>query len=114
MVFHSDNMAVVYIINKQTSKDPRSMRLVRRCVVACMKYNILPKAVHIQGHQTFWLTSFHVFGFGDQKESHIYARSSYDSGSKVPCHLINTAELLLDAAIAPSTNSTHSTAMLLF
>lgn len=51
MVFHSDNMAVVYIINKQTSKDPHIMRLVRIFVVACMKYNIISKAVHIQGHK---------------------------------------------------------------
>jgi hypothetical protein len=50
VVFHSDNMAVVYIINKQTSKDPHNMRLVRRFVVAGITYNILPKAVHIQGH----------------------------------------------------------------
>ena len=27
------------------------MRLVRIFVVACMKYNIIPKAVHIQGHK---------------------------------------------------------------
>ena len=26
------------------------MRLVRIFVVACMKYNIIPKVVHIQGH----------------------------------------------------------------
>ena len=51
MVFHSENMAVVYIINKQTSKDPHIMRLVRIFVVACMKYNIIPKAIHIQGHK---------------------------------------------------------------
>ena len=50
VVFHSDNMAVVYIINKQTSQDPHTMRLVRIFVVACMKYNIIPKAVHIQDH----------------------------------------------------------------
>ena len=48
---------------------------------------------------------------GVQKKSPIYARSSYDSGSKVPCHLINTAELLLDAAIAPNTKSTYNTAI---
>jgi hypothetical protein len=35
----------------------------------------------------------------------------YTSGSKVPCHLINTAELLLDAAIAPNTKRTYSTAI---
>ena len=44
LVFHSDSMAVVYIINKHI------MRLVRIFVVACIKYNILPKAVQIQGH----------------------------------------------------------------
>jgi hypothetical protein len=48
---------------------------------------------------------------GVQKKSPFHARSSYDSGSKVPCHLINTAELLLDAAIAPNTKSTYSTAI---
>jgi hypothetical protein len=47
LVFHSDSIAVVYIINKQTTKDPHIMRLVRRFVVACIKYNILPKAVQI-------------------------------------------------------------------
>ena len=51
MVFHSDNMAVVYIINKQTSKDPHIMRLVRKFVVACMKCNILPKVVYLQGNK---------------------------------------------------------------
>jgi hypothetical protein len=50
MVFHLDSMAVVYIISKQTSKNPNIMRLVRRFVVSCMKYNMLPKAVHIQGN----------------------------------------------------------------
>jgi hypothetical protein len=50
LVFHSDSMAVVYIINKQTSKDPHIMRLIRRFGVACIQYNILPKAVHIQGN----------------------------------------------------------------
>ena len=41
----------------------------------------------------------------------MYARSSYNSGPKVSCHLIKTAELLLDAASAPNTKSTYSTAM---
>ena len=51
MVFHPDTMTVVYIINKQTSKDRHIMILVRIFVVACMKYNIIPKAVHIHGHK---------------------------------------------------------------
>ena len=36
MVFHSDNMAVVHIINNQSCKDCNIMYLVRRLVLACM------------------------------------------------------------------------------
>ena len=45
----SDNIAVVYIINKQTSKDPTIMILVRRLVLPILKFNILFKASHIAG-----------------------------------------------------------------
>lgn len=46
---HSDNAAVVHIINKQSSKDTQIMVLVRRLVLAAMKFNILLKATHIPG-----------------------------------------------------------------
>ena len=49
VLFYSDNMAVVYIINQQTSKDNMIMRLVRRLVVNCLKFNILFQAKHIPG-----------------------------------------------------------------
>ena len=42
IVFYSDNMAVVEIINKQSSKDKTIMRLVRRLVLIALKYNIVP------------------------------------------------------------------------
>lgn len=51
ITFHSDNEAVVFIINKQSSKEPMLMKLVRRLVIATFKYNILFKAVHIPGVQ---------------------------------------------------------------
>lgn len=47
--FYSDNIAVVYIINKQTSADPIIMKLMRRFIVNTLKYNILFKATHIPG-----------------------------------------------------------------
>lgn len=50
VLFHSDNQAVVHIINNQTSNDTAIMKLVRRLVVASMKFNILMKAEHIPGH----------------------------------------------------------------
>ncbi|KAK3090799.1 hypothetical protein FSP39_014735 [Pinctada imbricata] len=47
--FFSDNEAVVFIINKQTSKQPTLMKLVRRLVTTALRYNILFKASHIPG-----------------------------------------------------------------
>ena len=49
IVFFSDNHAVVDIINKQTSREPKVMVLVRRLVLNCLKYNILFKSKHIPG-----------------------------------------------------------------
>ena len=46
---HSDNMAVVQILNKQSSKEANIMFLVRRFVLCCMRNNILTKAYHIPG-----------------------------------------------------------------
>lgn len=42
-------MAVVHIINKQTSKDPTIMKFVRQFVLPILKYNIIFKALHIKG-----------------------------------------------------------------
>lgn len=49
ILFHSDNIAVVEIINKISSKDTSVMRLVRRLVLACLRHNILFQAEHIPG-----------------------------------------------------------------
>ena len=49
LCFFSDNMAVVHIINKQTSKDPLLMTLLRHLIVECMRCNILFQAKHVPG-----------------------------------------------------------------
>jgi hypothetical protein len=49
ILFLCDNEAVVYIINKQTSKDKRVMILVRKLVLRCLELNISFKAKHIPG-----------------------------------------------------------------
>lgn len=49
ILFHSDNIAVVEIINKTSSKDTSVMCLLRRLVLACLRHNILFKAEHIPG-----------------------------------------------------------------
>ena len=49
IIARSDNMAVVSIINKQSSKCPHIMKLVRFFVLQCLKCNILFCAKHIPG-----------------------------------------------------------------
>ena len=49
VLFHCDNMAVVRIINKQSSRDQASMHLVRSLVEVCLEKNIVFKAQHIPG-----------------------------------------------------------------
>jgi hypothetical protein len=45
----TDNMALVYIINKQTSKDPTIMKWVRQLVLLTLKFNIMFQSLHIKG-----------------------------------------------------------------
>ena len=49
IVFFLDNHAVVNSTNKQTSREPKIMVLVRKLELNCLKYNILFKAKHIPG-----------------------------------------------------------------
>ena len=46
--FHSDNMAVVHIINSQSSQCPQIMHLVRMFVLQCLQFNIAFKAHILQ------------------------------------------------------------------
>jgi hypothetical protein len=43
-LFHSDNQAVVAILDKKTSKSERVMALVRNFVLFTLKHNILFRA----------------------------------------------------------------------
>lgn len=47
--FYTDNMSLVSIINKQTSKNPFLMSLVRRLVLSCLRNNINFRSFHIMG-----------------------------------------------------------------
>ena len=49
VVLHTDNEALVSVINKQSSKEKLVMVLVRRLVVAGLKYNIVCQAQHVPG-----------------------------------------------------------------
>ena len=47
--FYPDNEALVPIINKQTSREPHIMSLIRPLVLACLRFNINFTARHIPG-----------------------------------------------------------------
>jgi len=47
--FYTDNLALVDILNKQTSKDRLIMTLLRRLVLSCLQLNLVFQAVHIPG-----------------------------------------------------------------
>ena len=49
VLFLSDNEATVHVINNMTSRDKIMMRLVRRLVVAAMRFNIVFRSEHIIG-----------------------------------------------------------------
>ena len=49
VLFHCDNMAVCYIINKLTSKHKVVMTIVRQLVLVMVKYNIELKGKHVPG-----------------------------------------------------------------
>ena len=47
LILHTDNLALVYSINNQTSKCSVTMALIRKLVVKALVYNIKLRAVHI-------------------------------------------------------------------
>ena len=51
VVLRCDNEAVVTILNKQTSKCPLIMRLMRFLVLQCLKLNLIFKAIHVPGKE---------------------------------------------------------------
>ena len=65
--FYSDNIAVVYVINKKTSKDKHIMSLLRRLVTQALKYNIVFEADHIPGSQNVIADKLSRFQLQDLK-----------------------------------------------
>ena len=51
IILRCDNKAVVAIINKQTSKCPKIMKMVRFFVLQCLKFNVTFYANHIPGKE---------------------------------------------------------------
>ncbi|KAK3099735.1 hypothetical protein FSP39_008685 [Pinctada imbricata] len=67
ILFFSDNMAVIEIINKQSSKDKTIMRLIRRLVLCALQYNIVFRAKHIAGKLNVIADNLSRFKFQEAK-----------------------------------------------
>jgi hypothetical protein len=83
--FHSDNLAVVHIVNRQTAKDPLTMVLVRRLVVAAMTHNVIFKARHIPGFSNVVADNLSRFSF---QEAFAVAPWLDRTPTSIPPHLL--------------------------
>ena len=66
VMFQCDNLAIVHVLNKRSSKIPRIMDLVRSLVSVSMKYNFLLRARHlssIENHECDLLSRNQVEAF---------------------------------------------------
>lgn len=50
LIINTDNMALVHILNSQTSKSQRVISLLRPLVLVCINSNIQIKSIHIPGY----------------------------------------------------------------
>ena len=114
ILFYSNNAALVDIINKTTSRDPTIMVLVRKLVLACLKFNIFFRAQHVAGvHNTLAdaLTGFKIqgtstsgcTGFADR-----YSQSPYAT------QLVNITSTLIQSSWQPSSIPTYRRAWRLY
>ena len=85
VLFFSDNLPIVEIVNKQSSKDKTLMRLIRRLVVVAMKSNILFKARHIPGKHNVLADHLSRFKF---QEAENFAPWLDQHPTTVPDHLL--------------------------
>ena len=49
LCFYTDNESLVYVINRQTSREKTVMTLLRKFVLRCLFFNILFTAKHVAG-----------------------------------------------------------------
>jgi len=86
ILFLSDNMAVVDIINKQSCKDKTLMKLVRRLVLASLHFNIIFRAKHIPGKSNIIADLLSRLQF---QKAHTTAPWLAASKTTIPPHLFN-------------------------
>ena len=68
VLFHTDNLGLVDIINKKTMKDNKLLVLLRELVLQCLKHNILFRAFHVHALLRLQVTKFKSLGQGMDHE----------------------------------------------
>lgn len=94
ILFNCDNMAVVHIINKMTSKSENVMCILRLLTLKCLHNNTIVKAAHVQGSKNEICDSLSRFQFNRFRElapeadlepclvpSHLWHVCNLDQGS---------------------------------
>ena len=84
VILFTDNAALVYVINNQTCKCKKVMKLVRQLVITCMKFNIAVKAKHIAGKNNVVADRLSRFEF---QEARVHAPWLEPKMTYLPDHL---------------------------
>ena len=85
IIFHTDNQALTFILNKLSSKDSRIMKLVRPLALKCLTFNILFKSEHIPGVEN--ILADHLSRLNLQR-FHQLAPHVLPSPEHIPQHLL--------------------------
>ena len=106
VILHTDNQALVHIINKLTSKDHKIMVLIRHFTLVSMQNNILFRAEHIPGVQNTLADALSRFNF---QEFHVQAPWADQDPTEIPPEfptqqLVVGLEHVIQAALS---NNTH-------
>lgn len=108
VVLHVDNLAVVYVINKNSSKDPSLMELMRRLMVLSLTQNIHFRAKQIEGVNNIdadLLSQLQVKAF---QTCFPYMDPTCTTVS--PALISQTSEFLFYSSLSPSTVAAYKSA----
>jgi len=75
--FQCDNEALVYVLNKQSSKESQIMFMIRKLVLFSLQYNILFQAEHISGKKNYLIDALSRLQV--QKFPHLMAEAEQNS-----------------------------------
>ena len=91
MLFISDNLSIVFCINKQTSRDKLIMKLIRIIVLESLKHNFCFAAKHIASKQNAICDKLSRFQIAEAKA---VAKHLQELPVPVPPHLTPDSLLL--------------------